>query len=522
MAVEYDPIPLSDFDDIDSERYKSKHWARRRRCPSIFHLLRRVPRLFRPLHLIIAFFCFLNWQVIFNASYMNPPPFTIPAEGNVYIAANIIDADLLTGDWGESLKDLVDLIGKDRVYVSIYGGPTAALKTLESKLDCNNSLISEEDDPIDLDSLPHITLSSGEQRTKRITFLAEVRNKAMEPLNTLDKKFDKVLFINDVFFSAADAARILWGTNVNAQGVSEYKAACAMDFINSWKYYDTFATRDFEGYSMGLPIYPWFASEGDAVSRRDVLAGRDAVRVKSCWGGMVAFDARYLQRDLSPTTKTSKAREEPSDMTARKVEPPKLPIRFRSEPEPFWDSSECCLIHADIMAAAPFQAPSKEVSKTYGDGIFVNPYVRVTYDASTRKYLWLAQHFERLFRGPQSIITSIANLPRYNYRRGETEGDIVDDKEWVPHATSQKRGDLVREHSRKVSGVANSRVKRGTVEGARGKEYWDKRGQYVDVKREAARGGYCGVRSLLVLKESKGEGEGNWDTMLDEVPPLES
>ncbi|OBT63041.1 hypothetical protein VE03_08182 [Pseudogymnoascus sp. 23342-1-I1] len=522
MAVEYDPIPLSDFDDIDSERYKSKHWARRRRCPPVLNLSRRAPRLFRPLYLIIAFFAFLNWQVIFNASYTNPRPFTIPPEGNVYIAANIINADLITGAWGESLKDLVDLIGKDRVYVSIYGGPTAALKTLESKLDCDNSLVSEEDDPIDLDALPHITLSNGKQRTKRITFLAEVRNKAMEPLNTLDKAFDKVLFINDVFFSAADAARILWGTNVNAQGVSEYKAACSMDFINSWKYYDTFATRDFEGYSMGLPIYPWFSSEGNAVSRRDVLAGRDAVRVKSCWGGMVAFDARYLQRDLSSTTKARAARGEPNDLTTRKVEPPQLPLRFRSEPEPFWDSSECCLIHADIMAATPFHEPSEEVSKTYGDGIFVNPYVRVTYDASTRNYLWLAQRFERLFRGPQSIINSVAKLPKHNYRRTEAEGDIVDDKEWIPHTTSRTRRGLGGESPWKMSEMASSRVKRGATRADKDKEYWDKKGHYVDVKREATRGAYCGVRSLLVLKESTGEGEGNWDTMLDEVPPLEN
>lgn len=522
MVVEYDPIPLSDFDDIDCERYKSKHWARRRRCPSVLHLLRRASRLFRPLYLIIALFAFLNWQVIFNASYTNPPPFTIPSEGNVYIAANIIDANLITGAWGESLKDLVDLIGKDRVYVSIYGGPTAALKTLESKLDCDNSLVSEEDDPIDLNALPHITLSGGEQRIKRIAFLAEVRNKALEPLNTLDKTFDKVLFINDVFFSAADAARILWGTNVNAQGVSEYKAACAMDFINSWKYYDTFATRDFEGYSMGLPIYPWFSNEGNAFSRRDVLAGRDAVRVKSCWGGMVAFDARYLQRDLSSTIKASATREEANDLATRKVEPPQMPIRFRSEPEPFWDSSECCLIHADIMAATPFQAPSKEVSKTYGDGIFVNPYVRVTYDARTRNYLWLAQRFERLFRGVQSIINSIAKLPRYNYRRAEAEGDILADREWVPNTTSRTRLELEGESSWQVPEMATSRVKRGTLGSEKGNVDWDKKGHYVDVKREAARGGYCGVRSLLVLKESKGKGEGNWDTMLDEVPPLEN
>ena len=56
-----------------------------------------------------------------------------------------------------------------------------------------------------------------------------------------------------------------------------------MDFINPFKFYGTFASRDLEGYSMGLPIYPWFSSAGKAQSRQDVLDQKDAVRVRSCW-----------------------------------------------------------------------------------------------------------------------------------------------------------------------------------------------------------------------------------------------
>lgn len=76
--------------------------------------------------------------------------------------------------------------------------------------------------------------------------------------------------------------------------MARYKAVCAVDFVESWKFYDTFATRDAEGYSIGVPVFPWFVNEGEARSRRDVLEGRNAVRVKSCWGGMVAFDGRYF------------------------------------------------------------------------------------------------------------------------------------------------------------------------------------------------------------------------------------
>ncbi|PVH81108.1 glycosyltransferase family 69 protein, partial [Cadophora sp. DSE1049] len=241
---------------------------------------------------------------------------------------------LINGAWGQSLVELVDLIGKDRVYVSIYG--------------------------------------------------------------------------------------------------AEYKAVCGMDFVNSWTYYDTFATRDSEGYSLGVPIFPWFANEGDATSRNDVLEGRDAVRVKSCWGGIVAFDARYLQRDLSSFHINATEHFKISGKSdANALDLPQLPLRFRSEPEPFWDSSECCLIHADIIALPPFLGPSKELKKEYGDGIFMNPYVRVSYDMSTQKHIWLAQRFERLLAVPQAVINRFAHMPRSNYRREEVKGELVEDRVWV-------------------------------------------------------------------------------------------
>ncbi|KAH6696472.1 cryptococcal mannosyltransferase 1-domain-containing protein [Leptodontidium sp. MPI-SDFR-AT-0119] len=480
MAIEYNCLPLSSH----VVEFKDKLWTQQRRRPSFFSFLGKTLRIWRLRNIGIAF---LVWQVTFNVPYTNPRPFTIPANETVYIAANIIDADLINGAWGRSLVELVDLIGKDRVYVSIYGGPTSALKTLERKLDCEARLVSEEEHPIDLKSLPRTPLSTGKTVIKRVAHLAEVRNKALEPLATLNRKFDKVLFINDVYFAPADAARVLWGTNLNAEGVAEYKAVCGMDFVNGWKYYDTFATRDLEGYGLGVPIFPWFANEGHAISRNDVLEGRDAVRVKSCWGGIVAFDARYFQRDhYSLHINATEHFKAPGKSGVEALDLQQLPLRFRSEPEPFWDSSECCLIHADIIALPPFLAPSKELRKEYGDGIFMNPYVRVSYDMSTQKHIWLAQRFERLFAVPQAVINRFAHLPRSNYRRTEVKGGMMEDRVWVAST---------------------------------GVEYWKSKGQYIDFERQANTGGYCGVRKLSVLKE--GKGEGNWDNLLDEVPPLD-
>ncbi|KAF8857152.1 hypothetical protein BDZ45DRAFT_564854, partial [Acephala macrosclerotiorum] len=302
-------------------------------------------------------------------------------------------------------------------------------------------IVSEEQEPINLRSVARTQLPTGESRIKRIAFLAEVRNKVLEPLWDRRKKggFEKVLFINDVFFDAEGATRLLWGT----KGGEGYKAVCAADFVTSWKYYDTFATRDAEGYSIGVPLFPWFSAEGDAVSRNDVLANKDAVRVKSCWGGMVAFDGRYFQEGNEVEMEgISAAQHKESSNSSGKgkgkkvhgVGIPELPLRFRSEAEPFWDSSECCLIHADIMSLPSFPSSgetSKEKDDEYNTGIYMNPYVRTAYSSSAFRHISLAKRFERLFSPLQRMLNSFVHMPRFNYRRAEKEGQIVHDKLWI-------------------------------------------------------------------------------------------
>ncbi|PMD19449.1 glycosyltransferase family 69 protein, partial [Hyaloscypha hepaticicola] len=218
--------------------------------------------------------------------------------------------------------------------------------------------------------------------------------------------------------------------------VSETKAVCATDFIAPWKYYDTFATRDTEGYSLGVPIFPWFANIGKAISRNDVLAGKDRVRVKSCWGGMVAFSGSLFQ---SPQTSESI----PSSTPNKGVQ---LPLKFRSEKEPFWDSSECCLIHADIIASSQSSAgdQDQEGGDSWDTGIYMNPFVRVSYSARTQKWLWLAKRFEALLPIIQDIINRFAHMPRFNPRRAEVPGQIIPSKLWISSVSGKSEEEQVR------------------------------------------------------------------------------
>jgi hypothetical protein len=407
----------------------------------------------------------IAYTAIFQPSYAHPPTHyktlekeckqsQTPGRGNlnnqkVFISSTLYDQNglLAGGKWGQALLELVQLLGPDNTFLSVYENdpdPLAreALDGLGKKLACNTSLVYEH---LSLDDLPHINLPNGESAIKRMAFLSEVRNRALLPIQFSNAtKFDKVLFINDVVFNPIDAAQLLFSTNIDSSGYSQYDAACAMDFINPFKFYDTFATRDSEGYSMGIPFYPWFTNAGKALSRQDVLDQKDAVRVQACWGGMVAFDAALFQTSQGSKNGIN------------------LPLHFRYEPDIFWDASECCLIHADLAD-----------QRTTERGIFANPFIRVAYESSTLAWLPYTRRIERLYSFIHNILNHLVGLPAKNPHRLEQPGDEVVEKVWQPDLTVK-----------------------GTPKGA-----------YHTVTRSVEPGRFCGMNTLQIWNEHPKKGE---------------
>ncbi|KAJ4298163.1 hypothetical protein N0V90_006062 [Kalmusia sp. IMI 367209] len=370
------------------------------------------------------------------------------------------------------------------VHLSIYENDAdpvtrQSLRDLEQKTPCNATIVSED---FDLTSLPRVTLPNGDSRIKRVAFLAEVRNRALAPLDTSEVAFDKILYINDVNFDPIDAAQLLFSTNIDSNGLPNYGAACAVDFINAFKFYDRFATRDLDGGNMGIPFYPWFTSEGDATSRKDVLAGKDAVRVTSCWGGMTAFEAKWFQDQ----TRFLGSAPENTTESETSANPETSPLRFRYDEDTFWESSECCLVHADL------QYRRSGVGMPQDSGIYMNPYIRVAYDTKTLSWLSLTRRPERLYSIIHDILNHAVGFPLYNPRQHEEPGQQVTDTVWVyddpvkaflPNATEA-----------------------------------DLKGQYRQVERTAKPGGFCGGRNLLVINETPEQGEGKWGKI--EIPRL--
>ncbi|EZG07344.1 hypothetical protein H106_03447 [Trichophyton rubrum CBS 735.88] len=377
-----------------------------------------------------------------------------PRNEKVFIAANIYDPDgsLAQSQWSRSILQLIDLLGPENSYLSIYENDMneqarGALQRMADETPCNHSMVTEEH--LDTAGLLHITLPDGSRRLKRISFLAEVRNRALRPINQAGMpRFDKILYVNDVFFDPVDALQLLLSTNLAEDGgATRYRAACAVDFINPFKFYDTFASRDLEGYSMGLPFFPWFTTAGNGQSRRDVLSQSDAVRVRSCWGGMVAFDAKYFQHQQQQQHNTT---------------------RFRAEPDLLWEASECCLVHADIQ-----DPPSAGGEPSADTGIYVNPYIRVAYSPFTLSWLGVTRRFERLFSLPHDIINRLVGMPWHNPRRTEKPGDLIEERTWVENEKGE--------------------------------------GSYQTVTRAAGTGGFCGNRALQVMKPHPQPSEKTWE-----------
>ncbi|KAL4820375.1 cryptococcal mannosyltransferase 1-domain-containing protein [Aspergillus spinulosporus] len=387
-----------------------------------------------------------------------------PRNEKVFIAAVLYDpqGDLAAGPWGRALLRLIELLGEQNVFLSIYennsgeNGETA-LQALTSQVSCNHSIVSQPG--LDLNGLSRVVLPGGEKRIRRIDYLSAIRNRALFPLEQQNVEgiyYDKLLYLNDVIFDPVEALQLLFCTNADAHGIAQYRAACAVDFSNAFKFYDTYAMRDLEGYEIGMPFYPWFTSAGNAQSRQDVLSGRDAVRVRSCWGGMVAFDARFFQG--------------------------RNPLRFRSGNELFWDASECCLVHADLQ-----QIPSVTETGALTDtdtkpdtGIYMNPFIRVAYDARSHAWLWTTRRIEALYPIMHDILSRLAGYPRANPRRAEIAGQAVHNEVWVADNRDAATPGM---------------------------------GRFQTVERMASNDGFCGRRGLEVLIEDRKPGQDGFEAV---------
>lgn len=306
-----------------------------------------------------------------------------PDNSSVFIASVHRNTGKILPTWGAAVLGLVDYLGAENVFFTALESGSQddtkeGLAALKDQLDARHvpntitlgmtvweQLDEMWDRPDPASPRPEGWIWNEEDQVydlRRITYLARERNRAMEPMRELQRQgrtFDKVLWLNDVVFDTEDFVTLLNTRDGN------YAAACSLDYKKPPQYYDTFALRDDQGQKTASNFWPWFLSP----TSRQSAQQSEPILVKSCWNGMVLFDAAPFYADP--------------------------PLRFRAIPDSLADlhveGSECCLIHADNALAAK---PDK--------GVWLNPNVRVGYSPSAYRAV-RRRHGEK-FPGPVATV----------------------------------------------------------------------------------------------------------------------
>ena len=133
---------------------------------------------------------------------------------------------ILRSHWNDAVVRLVDILGHENTFVSIYESGSwddskGALRLLDKRLSESNvsrSIILDDVTHADeISSTPGtsgwIQTARADKRLRRIPYLARLRNIVLEPLNELSLKnikFDRVLFLNDVVFSVCCSLLSMW------------------------------------------------------------------------------------------------------------------------------------------------------------------------------------------------------------------------------------------------------------------------------------------------------------------------
>ncbi|PBK85662.1 capsular associated protein [Armillaria gallica] len=276
----------------------------------------------------------------------------LPSNGTYYIAANLYNSAKVLPAWTKEMKLLIDHIGRQNVFVSIYesnsdDGTQEILRMFQKELDeqgVGNHMVVQEG----------IRDRWGLNSPGRISYMADIRNKVLEPLRVMGdqdgKIFTKVLFFNDVYFDWRAIVRLIRTKD------GDYDLACALDF-DGVGLYDIWVVRDACGRT-AKEIWPYFSSDSRAVKS---LRKGEPIEVASCWNGVAVFDATWFLAGSLP--KLDRSNPTPTGDYL-----PPLPLRFRGSTE--CTSSECYLIAIDMHFWNTPHRPK----------IYVNPQVKVAYD----------------------------------------------------------------------------------------------------------------------------------------------
>lgn len=180
----------------------------------------RAPKIALILLLVVTVFdCLRIHQDVLNADHAPAPPPSVPAE-RIYIASlHWNNGKILKDHWSNAVLELTKVFKPENVFVSVY--ESGSWDNTKDELRGLRDELQRRGVPhkVDLSDVTHqnemdneakgegwIETRKGKKELRRIPYLANLRNKSLQDLFTLQKKgihFDKILFLNDVVFTVS-------------------------------------------------------------------------------------------------------------------------------------------------------------------------------------------------------------------------------------------------------------------------------------------------------------------------------
>lgn len=126
------------------------------------------------------------------------------------------NAAILRSHWNAAILNLTRALGPERVFVSVYESGSwddskAALRELDAELEQRGiprRIVLDKTTHEDEISRPPagtgegwVDTPRGRRELRRIPFLSRQRNLSLQPLERLEQRFDRILFLNDVVFT---------------------------------------------------------------------------------------------------------------------------------------------------------------------------------------------------------------------------------------------------------------------------------------------------------------------------------
>ncbi|KAJ1826564.1 hypothetical protein LPJ56_002114, partial [Coemansia sp. RSA 2599] len=200
-------------------------------------------------------------------------------KSSIFVAVNLHNSEHILPNMAAQLLALADVLGHRQVFLSIYeSGSTDRTKEILEEFAQTMDALGIENKVV-VDSVPK------QERVHRIEYMAQVRNRALEPLYRDQRRFSKVVFLNDVFFCFLDILELLFQSQLNSAHLT-----CAEDYElrhGALSFYDTWVSRDILGNAF-KPRHHNIADDGIALLSH--LNNRP-FQVQCCWNGLAVIDA---------------------------------------------------------------------------------------------------------------------------------------------------------------------------------------------------------------------------------------